>query len=316
MKKTLLLLFAFIICCGSLTVFAACGSEETLPSNPADSAQAGVEPSVEGAAPRRAAFHDAVFDEAAAESYDTLQIDFSSVENGYIGAKAVSGNRLKFQIIRLEEKYTYDLPGDGSAQIFPLNMGDGEYSFRLMENVTENKYTCLWEDTREVKLSDEFQPFLHPSQLIQYGKDSECVQIAAELAKGKQDDIEVISEIYEYLVENIAYDYEKAETVQSGYLPDPDATLETKTGICFDYASLAAAMLRSQGIPCKLITGYVQDDVYHAWNVIYTTTQGWITVEISASPEEWKRVDITFAASGVDTESLLDDTLYTVRFTY
>lgn len=314
MKKTLSLLVSFIICCGSLTAFSGCGSGKAPPAEHTEAAQMDTGALDEPA--RRAEFHDAVFHEAAAESYENLHIDFSSVENGYVGVKAVNDNRLKFQIIHLEEKYTYDLPGDGSVQIFPLNMGSGEYAFRLMENITENKYTCIWEDTREIALSDEFQPFLRPSQLVHYGESSECVKAAAELAKGKKDDIEVVSAVYEYLVENIVYDFEKAETVKSGYIPDPDSTLETKTGICFDYASLAAAMMRSQDIPCKLITGYVKDEVYHAWNSIYTQTQGWITVEISVSSEEWKRVDITFAASGVDAESLLDDTLYTVRFTY
>ena len=44
---------------------------------------------------------------------------------------------------------------------------------------------------------------------------------------------------------NITYDYVKANTVQSGYMSDPDATLKTKTGICFDYAALTAAMLEN-----------------------------------------------------------------------
>ena len=103
--------------------------------------------------------------------------------------------------------------------------------------------------------------------------------------------------------------------MKSGYLPDPDSTLESKTGICFDYASLAAAMLRSQEIPCKLITGYV-DEIYHAWNMIYFEEYGWITVEISAPSQAWTRVDITFASTGVATEDLLNDALYTVRYVY
>lgn len=308
MRKALSLLFAFTILCGSLTVFSSCGPAEASPvtgkTEPGD------------APPRQAEFHDAVFREAEAESYDGLQIDFSSTESGYIGVKAVNENRLKFQVLRGEEKYTYDLPGDGEAQIFPLNMGSGDYTFRLMENITDKKYTCIWEDSREIRLSDEFQPFLRPSQFVSYGENSACVKAAAELSRGKTEDIQVISAVYEYLVENIVYDYEKAATVKSGYLPDPDDTLATKTGICFDYASLAAAMLRSQGIPCKLITGYVSGDIYHAWNCIYTETQGWITAEISAPSGDWKRVDITFAASGTDTKDLLDDSLYTVRFTY
>ena len=35
--------------------------------------------------------------------------------------------------------------------------------------------------------------------------------------------------------------------MEYGYLPDIDETLETKTGICFDYAALMCAMLRCRG---------------------------------------------------------------------
>jgi transglutaminase/protease-like cytokinesis protein 3 len=105
-------------------------------------------------------------------------------------------------------------------------------------------------------------------------------------------------------------------TVHEG-VPDPDATLAEGKGICFDYAALAAAMLRSQGIPCQLITGYVgEEDLYHAWNRFYVEEKGWITAEISASAGDWKRVDITFASQGVSDEELEDDGKYTTRYTY
>ena len=57
-------------------------------------------------------------------------------------------------------------------------------------------------------------------------------------------------------------------------------------------------------------------EVYHAWNSFYLKEQGWVTVEIQARPNIWQRVDITFAAAGVDTKSLTDDSLYTTRYTY
>ena len=69
----------------------------------------------------------------------------------------------------------------------------------------------------------------------------------------------------------------------------------------YDYASLAAAMLRSQGIPTKLIIGWVQSggsEVYHAWNMIWLEETGWITVEIKAPAHAWQRIDLTFAAAG------------------
>ena len=45
-------------------------------------------------------------------------------------------------------------------------------------------------------------------------------------------------------------------------------------------------MLRSEGIPCKLITGYVGEETYHAWNSFYVESEGWITVEIRAKADE------------------------------
>jgi transglutaminase-like putative cysteine protease len=105
--------------------------------------------------------------------------------------------------------------------------------------------------------------------------------------------------------------------VKTGYLPNPDATLASGTGICFDYAALAADMLRSQGIPSQLITGYVgQEELYHAWNRFYVKEQGWITAEIQAKGKDWKRVDITFASEGVSDDRLEDDSSYTPRNTY
>lgn len=262
------------------------------------------------------AFQDASFHPELAEDYGAVQVDVTALEEGVVAVSARSGSRLKFQIILGEMKYNYDLPGDGQATVFPLNMGDGSYTFRVMENIGQSKYACIWSDTRQVTMEDEFQPFLRPSQMVNYNEESQCVAKARELAENCDTEIDVVSAIYAYLVKHIRYDDDKAATVQSGYLPLPDETLRTGKGICFDYAALAAAMMRSLGIPCRLITGYVGDDVYHAWNSFYVHDQGWVTVEIKAPANQWKRVDITFAAGGVDAKKLDDDSRYTTRYTY
>lgn len=70
------------------------------------------------------------------------------------------------------------------------------------------------------------------------------------------------------------------------------------SGICFDYASLGAAMLRSVGIPARIVTGYVSpNDFYHAWIMVYIDGT-WHTVQFSVNPGEWSRVDLTFASTG------------------
>jgi transglutaminase-like putative cysteine protease len=166
-------------------------------------------------------------------------------------------------------------------------------------------------------LESEFEPFLRPSQIVNYTEESACVALATQLAQEAQTETEVVAAVYKYIVENIKYDYEKAQTVADGYLPTPDDTLACCTGICFDYAALAAAMLRSVGIPTQVITGYVQDGaVYHAWNRIYLKDGGWITVQIKAPTRSWQAVDLTFAANGVEEAPVTSDGNYVQRYVY
>ena len=256
------------------------------------------------------------FHDEAAVGNDVLQADLSQLAQGVVLVRAENDIRMKFQIVCNDEKYNYDLPGDGSTVIYPLNMGDGTYTFRLMEQVEDTKYTCAWSESRDVVMDDEFQPFLRTNQFVPYEENCFCVEKARSIASECSTDGEVAAAIYDYLVENIRYDQTKADTVKNGYIPNPDETLTTGTGICFDYASLAAAMLRSVGVPCKLITGYVNQSTYHAWNSFYLQNEGWITAEIRITANHWQRVDITFAAGGMPADEMLSDTEYTVRFVY
>ena len=116
---------------------------------------------------------------------------------------------------------------------------------------------------------------------------------------------------------NITYDKEKASSVKSGYIPDPDSTLKEGKGICFDYACLAASMLRRMGIPTKIIFGYVEpDDLYHAWNMFYTEEDGWSSVEFKVDPKDWSRIDLTFLANGEDGDFIGDGSNYTDVYQY
>ena len=124
---------------------------------------------------------------------------------------------------------------------------------------------------------------------------------------------------YEYIKENIVYDYDKAAGDVTGYVPDPDQTLSSGKGICFDYASLAAAMLRSQGIPCKLVVGYA-GTVYHAWINAYSQKQGWISNAIYFDGTTWKLMDPTFASTGNSSPEIMkyigDGKNYTAKYLY
>lgn len=263
------------------------------------------------------AFMASVFHEDLAEGGNGVLIDFSAASDGYIGVKASASGQLKFQILKDGMTYTYDLKPDGTPSIFPLQMKDGTYTFRALENVSGSKYAVLYSVDRNISVADEFRPFLCASDYVPYTESSVCVKKAQELSADASDANGLISAVYAYVCGGVKYDKEKARNVQSGYLPDPDETLSTGRGICFDYASLSAAMLRSQGIPCKVIFGYVSpNEVYHAWNMFYTEESGWVTVKFEITGGQWNRLDLTFSANGADGTFIGDGSNYKDVYCY
>ena len=244
-------------------------------------------------------------------------IDTSGVDNGWVGAAAVSPARLKFQVNCGEMTYNYDLPSDGTPTLFPVNMGDGDYTFRIMENIEGSSYAELDATASSVSLKSEFDPFLIPNIFCNYDTDSKCVAQARKLTEGVENQGEAVREICTYVADSVTYDYDKAEKLaqSSGYIPNPDDTLRTGDGICFDFASLTAAMLRSVGLPAQVVTGYVSpNDLYHAWVMVYADGT-WQTAHFSIKPNRWSRCDVTFASAGSGS-TIGDGTTYTDRFIY
>ena len=255
---------------------------------------------------------DIVVPEATTDS-----INVAGANEGWVSASATSASRLKFQVACGDMVYNYDLPNDGTPTVFPVNMGNGAYVFRIMQNTTGNKYVELDRAEIEVALANEFAPFLLPNQICSYKKSSACVAKARELAAKATNEGQVVELICTYVAENVTYDTEKAEVLSkaSGYIPDPDETLATGKGICFDYAALSAAMLRSLGMPTKVMTGYVgAKQLYHSWIMVYADGT-WKTAAFSVSPNSWSRCDVTFASTGA-TEYSGSGIDYIDRYTY
>ncbi len=258
-----------------------------------------------------------VFDESAAKGNGSAKIDCSQAHLGYVGVQAWESKRLKFQVIKGSKTYNYDLPGDGTTTFFPLQSGNGSYTLRVMKNVVDNKYTPLYSTTCNANLDDEFQPFIRPSIYVNYNADSACIAKAHELAESSETKLDFVAQVYKLITKSVRYDWNKAKTVQSGYVPVPDETLATGKGICFDYASLAASMLRSQGVPTKLIFGYVSPKgAYHAWNMFYTEETGWVTVSYEVTEDSWNRLDLTFSANGKSSDFIGDGGNYSDVYYY
>ena len=244
-------------------------------------------------------------------------VNVDHAQDGYVVAQAASGARLKFQVNMGDQTYNYDLPNDGTQTVFPLNMGNGYYTFRIMQNTSGSNYVELYATAADVSLASEFSPFLIANLYCNYTASSACVAKARELTGQAANVAEAVKAICEFVAGNVTYDNDKARELaeKSGYVPDPDETLATGRGICFDYASLSAAMLRSVGIPAKVMTGYVgKDEIYHAWIMVYIDGT-WHSAKFVVDPNTWSRCDVTFASTGA-TKYVGDASAYTDRYTY
>lgn len=221
-----------------------------------------------------------------------ITVDASHTEDGYIMVKgSQSDTRMKTRIILGEETYSYDLNQEGEYEVYPLQMGNGTYEIQVFQQVEGTTYSKLYFVELEVEMPDTDRVFLYPSQYVWYTNDKNAVRLSYDLCADLTSDAEKTACIYNYITKLLTYDKEKAATVEKGYLPDVDATLRERKGICFDYSALFAAMLRAQNIPVRLAIGYVQpENIYHAWNQIYIDG-------------EWVWMDATFGPSSTYTES-------------
>lgn len=247
-------------------------------------------------------------------------VDYSNTADGYVMVKynAKSSKRLKAQVKGPKTTYTYNITAE-KWEVFPLSDGSGNYQVGVFENVSGNSYSNCATVSFSAKLKDEFVPFLYPNQYVDYSVAPKSVAKAAELTKGISDNLKKVQAIYDYVVKNLTYDKELAKTVQSGYLPTLDKTLEKKSGICFDYASLMTGMLRSQGVPCKLVIGYA-GTAYHAWISVWTKESGWVDSAIFFDGTTWHRMDPTFASSSKQSKSIMeyigDGSNYSAKYLY
>ena len=237
-----------------------------------------------------------------------ITIDASHTDDGYVMIRSDNPSESKKKVILQGPKgiqYTYDMNLQGEYETFGFSDGNGNYTIGVYENVEGSKYTTLFSQKIEVMLKDEFAPFLCPNQYVNYRMNSKAVKLAEQLTGNVSEDLVKVQEVYHYVVENITYDKEEAQSVKSGYLPDVDEVLETKKGICFDYAALMTAMLRSQNIPTKLVTGYT-GSAYHAWISTYTPETGWVEGIIFFDGISWKLMDPTFASSSGSSDAIME----------
>jgi hypothetical protein len=215
----------------------------------------------------------------AASVFDDTSTSIGLIKVNYVSTTTA---KVKIMIEKDTQKYTYDLLHNGTTENFPLQLGSGKYKISILENISGSSYRLISSQTFDVTITDQNSTYLNSIQNINWNVDSKAVAKAVDLTKGTTDLKKKATLLWTYMAKNNKYDYKKLATLPTSYVPTVDKTLIDKTGICYDFSSLYAAMLRSQGIPAKLVKGYAPKNAtgYHAWNEVYDkATSKWIVID-------------------------------------
>lgn len=243
---------------------------------------------------------------ADAVQFDTTSADQGVISVSYSLASNQNSGQYKVMVQSGNDKVFYNLIEDEIS--VPLTYGNGHYTVALLEKVAGTEYKFVDEESLQVKMAFPTAPYLTSSQTVNWTDANLMKATVNALVNDEMSDAEIVDAVYNYVVDNYSYDYDKINGLTSLYTPNIDGFMRDGSGICYDYSALFAGMLRSQNIPTKLVKGYRSGiDAYHAWNEVYIDGE-WIVVDTTS--------DAILKTAGMFTMMQQDPRLFTVVHTY
>lgn len=191
----------------------------------------------------------------------------------------------KGEFIRCQSAIIAD--GQFSAAIW-LPYGPGEYEIRLsikepfgFEILNDNtlfKTGLTNTDPRDLR-------YLTPNLLIDCDSP-EIVRLSQWLIAGKDSEWEKVKAIHDWVATNIAYNTRGLNYAGAISTPAASRILLDKEADCHGYSVLTAALLRSIGIPARIVSGNIRSESDgrdlggHAWNEVFLD-QRWVSIDVS-----------------------------------
>lgn len=154
-------------------------------------------------------------------------------------------------------------------------------------NVTQTEETQInrWQYRQNIQLPNDLNP--------------QARALAEQFDKQSNNTAEFITLLKDYILQN-GFTYTLNPPISQSTNKIDEFLFNNKAGFCGHYASTVAMMMRSVGIPARLVSGYLggelnKDNNYysiyqydaHAWLEYYVPNQGWIELDPTAwvSPE-------------------------------
>ena len=144
---------------------------------------------------------------------EPLLIDTSHLDQGYVMAcYSGTSEKANVQLIGPDEiEYKYFIKPEDGYVTLPITSGDGTYTIKTYENISGTQYASLYTENIEVTLENDYVPYLYPNQYVNFSKESKIVSKASDIVKNDTSDLDAVSSVYHYVINNITYDTKKAE---------------------------------------------------------------------------------------------------------
>lgn len=225
---------------------------------------------------------DAQFHLENALSSEDCSIDLSYKDSGLALIVAKSERPILAKISQGDRSETFYIHNDGTQSAVLLPFGNGDYEITILEKKEDKVGSVKYQTAFSVWSMNDLQAFCNATDYVPFNKNSEYVKEASRLKKMAESDEQLVALIVQQVMRHLDYDQSMTEV---GHRPDLDLVWTSRKAVCRDYAVITAAMLRSQGIPTKVLYGDVMfsngTKGYHAWNEYYAGNAGWVRLDVT-----------------------------------
>lgn len=180
--------------------------------------------------------------------------------------------------------------GLGAAGSTPINLVPvGSEEVRFAEDA--NAYTYVVHSRRDAPLLEKDEAVLEPLKALPEQLDPRVGELAARIVGQETEPERVAAALERWLQRNLSYTLELPGEVDD---PLADFLFARKEGHCEHFATALAVMLRTRGVPARVVGGFfggerlnnryiVRAGDAHAWVEAYSPTKGWLTFD--ATPD-------------------------------
>lgn len=160
----------------------------------------------------------------------------------------------------------------------------------------------------DIKVQKKYTTYLEFSGLIDI--DNDIRTQASTIAQGEDDVYIVASKVAKWLIEDIEYDL---STVTANPNQKSTQVFQSKAGVCKEITNLFVSMMRSLGIPARVVSGYAYTTSDEVVNYVGSNWGGhaWAEVLIAG---QWVPFDLTYDQYGfVDATHIITDRHHELR---